>query len=304
MCCLFGIVNYGQYLTKKQVNKITSVLATACEERGTDATGIAYNTRKDIAIFKRPIPAHHMRFHIPSAVSLLMGHTRMTTQGDEKNNYNNHPFAGSVENTSFALAHNGVLYNDTELRKSENLPRTKIETDSYVAVQLIEKQNSLSFDSLKFMAERLKGTYTITVMDRDNNLFFVKGDNPICIYHFEELGLYLYASTEAILQKALQHIPYHFGKHQNICLYCGEILKIDRYGRLSKGSFKTDNLFECDFSRYWYKTNTKEIETADNEYLDILKSVASGMGYPREYIEYLIEDGFTVDDIEEILYCS
>ena len=33
-----------------------------------------------------------------------------------------------------ALAHNGVLYNDEWLRKSEKLPSTKIKTDSYIAV--------------------------------------------------------------------------------------------------------------------------------------------------------------------------
>ena len=33
-----------------------------------------------------------MRFKLPDDVLCVMGHTRMTTQGDEKHNYNNHPF--------------------------------------------------------------------------------------------------------------------------------------------------------------------------------------------------------------------
>ena len=52
-----------------------------------------------------------------------------------------------------------------ELRKTEKLPATNIETDSYVAVQLIEKQQELSFDSLKYMAEQLEGSFTITVLN-------------------------------------------------------------------------------------------------------------------------------------------
>ncbi len=268
MCCLFGIVNYGQNFKRKQINKIASILATACEARGTDATGIAYNTTRDITIFKRPLPAHCMRFHIPLNVTVLMGHTRMTTQGDARNNFNNHPFYG-VAHTGFALAHNGVLYNDIELRKTEKLPKTNIETDSYVAVQLIEKQKSLGFESLKFMAEKLEGTYTITVMDRDDNIFFVKGDNPLCIYHFKDMGLYLYASIEEILQKALKHIPYHFGKYQKIPLICGEILKIDRNGRQTKINFNTDRLFMYGFNytRYWHNPKVTEKETAEKEYL-------------------------------------
>ena len=39
----------------------------------------------------------------------------------------------------FALAHNGVLYNDRNLKDSENLPKTCIETDSYVAAKAIAR---------------------------------------------------------------------------------------------------------------------------------------------------------------------
>ena len=303
MCCLFGVLNYGQYLSQKQMNKTISVLATACEARGTDATGIAYNSGYNLSIFKRPLPAHFMRFEIPDA-PVIMGHTRLSTQGDERFNYNNHPFYGRTSNTSFALAHNGVLHNDHELRKNEHLPITNIETDSYVAVQLIEQQKTLGFDSLKYMAEQLEGSFTITVLDRENNLYFVKGDNPLCIYHFEN-GVYIYASTEEILQKALKKIPYRLGKYKKITLACGEILKIDRFGQQTKSLFNTDKLYMYGY-RYlrWYEPEKSKQETVEKEYLDVLKSIAASMGYTRECIDDLIRDGFTVDDIEEILYCG
>lgn len=176
MCCLFGILDYKQTLNQKQLNKMVAVLSKTCEARGTDATGIAYNYNDRLCIFKRPLPAHRMHYRIPDDVHYVMGHTRMTTQGNEKYNYNNHPFLGKTDNTDFALAHNGVLYNDEILKYREHLPETKIETDSYVAVQLIEKKRTLGTDSLKFMAEQLQGSFTITVLDENNNLHFVKGD--------------------------------------------------------------------------------------------------------------------------------
>lgn len=83
----------------------------------------------------------------------MIGHTRHSTQGSERQNRNNHPFSGRVPNTRFALAHNGVLINDDLLREQYQLSKSKIETDSYVAVQLIERQRELSFASLRFMAE-------------------------------------------------------------------------------------------------------------------------------------------------------
>lgn len=57
------------------------------------------------------------------------------------------------------MAHNGVLYNDKALRRSLHLPGTKIETDSYAAVQLIERQKALSFSSLRSMAESVEGSF-------------------------------------------------------------------------------------------------------------------------------------------------
>lgn len=231
MCCLFGVLDYNQNLSQKQLNKTISILSTACEARGTDATGISYNTETNLSVFKRPLPAHFMRYKIPNGVSVVMGHTRMSTQGDEKFNYNNHPFYSRVSNTSFALAHNGVLHNDLILRRTEGLPKTNIETDSYVAVQLIEKKGKLDFDSLKYMAEQLEGSFTITLLDREDNLYFVKGDNPMCIYHFKDKGIYIYASTEEILQKALKKIPYKFGRYEKIDLFSGDILKIDKFGQ-------------------------------------------------------------------------
>ena len=137
MCCLFGLIDSRNQFGAKEKSRILSVLATECEERGTDATGIAYCSHRHLSIYKRPIAAHRMQFRIPADSRGIMGHTRMTTQGDARRNRNNHPFLGYVENKPFALAHNGVLWNDGILRRTKHLPKTRIETDSYVAVQLI-----------------------------------------------------------------------------------------------------------------------------------------------------------------------
>ena len=137
MCCLFGFADYGHQLTRKQRSRLLTVLSVACEDRGTDATGIAYNYDGRQYIYKRPLAAHLMWYRVPLDATTVMGHTRMTTQGSEKHNENNHPFRGYAGGNHFALAHNGVLYNDKILRRKMKLPVTKIETDSYIAVQLL-----------------------------------------------------------------------------------------------------------------------------------------------------------------------
>ena len=60
--------------------------------------------------------------------------------------------------------------NDRLLQRSKNLPKTHIVTDSYVAVQLLEKQNALNFNSLRKVAEQVQGTFVFTVLDAQYNI--------------------------------------------------------------------------------------------------------------------------------------
>jgi len=305
MCCLFGVIDYAKSLTHRQREKLITALSIAAEVRGTDATGIAYHSGGKLHIFKRPQPAHTMRFHLPSDANIIMGHTRMTTQGSERLNYNNHPFLGTTADGDFALAHNGVIYNDDILQKMEQLSPTKIQTDSYIAVQLIEKTDEVSFESLRSMAELVTGMFTFTVLDERKNLYFVRGDNPMCIYYYPTLGLYIYASTEAILQAALKRLPFRLSKPSRINLDCGEILRIDRSGQQTVEPFTFANTrwdYLWDYPAVSAKNTGTHAAQARNSYLNDLKLVASCYGYMPEYVDYLLEEGFDFDSIEDILF--
>lgn len=65
MCSLFGLIDYQNTLTTRQKNHILQVLSKECEARGTDATGIAYNFEGSIKVYKRPLAAHKLKFHVP-----------------------------------------------------------------------------------------------------------------------------------------------------------------------------------------------------------------------------------------------
>lgn len=209
MCCLFGFYDYGHSLSTKQKSRLVSALAVAAEVRGTDATGIAYLANSHLSIYKRPLPAHRLRLHIPKVADVVMGHTRMTTQGSESRNYNNHPFYGQVASGGFALAHNGVLRNDHRLQVQNKLPVSRIETDSYVIVQLLEQAGSVDMQTLGKVSEQLIGSFTYTVLDSQAQLFIVRGNNPFCLYHFPAQGIYIYASTKEILTAALRKFRKH-----------------------------------------------------------------------------------------------
>ncbi len=172
MCALFGYLSYKNIVPYMVLKKLTQALANAAEERGTDAAGISYIKDGKVTVFKRPRAAHLIRFNAPDDTKAIMGHTRMATQGDKKHNYNNHPFIGTAGETSYSFAHNGVIF-DKDLRKKGLVPESHIETDSYVACQLIEQQGKLDFDSLKFMAETVEGNFTFTALDQHNSLYII-----------------------------------------------------------------------------------------------------------------------------------
>ena len=295
MCCLFGLMDTRNRLTVRQKNRLLLALAIASEARGTDATGIAYNLRGKLLIYKRPWPGRCMRFRVPENVRTVMGHTRMATQGNCRKNYNNHPFPGRAGERPFALAHNGVLYNDGLLRRKLALPETRIETDSYIAVQLIEQKKTLTLDSLQFMAEQVRGSFAFTVLDEAGSLYIVKGDSPFCLYHYPGQGLYLYCSTEEILQTALAAAGLRLERPERIPLRYGDILEIDPAGGLRRGEFQ---YFGKPYD--WQGSIFPPFE--ETSYLEALRSVAGAFGVFPEEIDQLHRSGFTPEEIEDALY--
>ena len=304
MCCLFGFLNYGGKEIKNLAD-ITNALSVEATQRGTDATGIAYNCHGMMNIVKDGKAAHEMDFKHSDKIVTMTGHTRHSTQGSEKKNYNNHPFSGRCKNVRFALAHNGVLMNDKELRKKYKLPETKIETDSYIAVQLLELKRELNFESIKFMAEALEGSFSFSILDSYNALWLVKGDSPLHIIHFPKLKLYVYASTEEILWKALVETDLFdelkSGDHEKVSVHSGDIIKILPDGKISYGKFDYSDYstYRCYYNWWDYGT----CYSSPSSYMDDLKAVAASEGISPDEIDWLAQNGFTPDEIEEYIYC-
>ena len=301
MCCLFGFIDYVGALSVRQKNHLIRELSIASEARGTDATGIAYNTSHGLQIYKRPLAAHRLHLRIPAEAHVVMGHTRMTTQGSAKKNFNNHPFFGHVKGESFALTHNGTIWNDLELRRTKHLPRTKVQTDSYVAVQLLEQQKALDFSSLRYTAEAVDGSFSFTVLSERDDLYLIKGDNPLNIVHFPKVGVYVYASTAEILNKALARCGNWLGRGDKVDIEMEDIVKIDRNGRITRGTFDASKFYRSSW-RYWDTPLYPKAPRSESEHLALLKSVAKAFGFTEEMIDRLLDQGFTTMEIEELLY--
>lgn len=297
MCAIFGFMDYKGIVSSSVLKKLIKALSIEAECRGTDATGISYVKDGEMVTFKKARPAHKVKLYFPADTKCVIGHTRMTTQGSEKLSYNNHPFESEK---GFALAHNGVIYNDKQLRQKYMLPDTKIETDSYIAVQLLEYFGGAGIENIKKMSELVEGSFVFTILRNDGTLFLVKGCNPLTLYHFPDLGLYAYASTKSILDNALKKSGFTYKKCE-IKVSEGEILEISPDGNISRSIFEVKEKYHS----FWnpYSLNTVEYcgwcDEFENE--EMLLEYCGMFGVSEEDVELLLEYGYDADTIEEML---
>ena len=300
MCAVFGFLDYKGKISNAVLKKLVHYLSVAAEVRGTDATGIAYVRSSGIITYKKPKPAHKVKLFFPRDTRAVIGHTRFTTQGSEKRNCNNHPFEGHCGKEAFALAHNGVLYNDRELCREQHLPPTPVETDTYVAVQLLEQGQQLDKENIRRTAELVEGSFVFTILRNDNTLFLVKGNNPLTLYHFPALGLYVYASTKSILDNALQKV-HMTEKACEVEISEGEIIEISPSGNLHKSTFEIQDYIHTMFNPY----NWDQLDYAkwwmEDEREELLLEYCGTFGVSEEEVELLLEVGYDPDEIEELL---
>lgn len=247
MCGIFGAIRKSHSeIGEKRFKHLIRNLGIEAQVRGTHATGIAFNsTEGHLNIIKMACPAASFPFiqSIPNKIKAVIGHTRFTTQGSEKFNWNNHPFKGRAKNKLFAMAHNGMIWNDVGLKESYALPSTKIETDSYVIVQLIEQMGKINMDNVKAMAEELSGSFMLTFLEeKTNDLWLVKGDNPIYLVDFKELGLIVYASTKDIVENALK-------KDKMLYLYYKVAVDNSDTTRVDQLNIRDGDIYHYDYSK-------------------------------------------------------
>ncbi len=306
MCGIFGFSSYAEE-APKNVNTLTEALAVESAIRGTDATGIAYVHGNGITVNKYAKSAYQVDFKLPANVHSLIGHTRHATHGTPKRSCNNHPFFGMAGRDKFALAHNGIIDNVEELRKKYHIPKTKVETDSYIAVQLLQTKKRLDEAALKYMAENVSGSFSFCLLDQKQNLYLVKGDSPLSILHFPKQKLFAFASTEEILWKSIVETSafsaLKSGAYESIDILPGQILKITPKGEVTMSDFEYTDYSMCGYMRWYdYSFPLANEKDEQDEYLRMLKQLADQEGMGADTVDELVQSGFSYEEIENIIY--
>ena len=149
------------------------------------------------------------------------------------------------------------------------------------------------------MAEVLEGHFTFTVLDQEDTMYFIRGDNPLTIWWCPDMGVYLYASTKEILERAVKALGIRWWRKEVIEPDQGTILAIDWEGQRSVSRFDDSNLIA---SWRWYSPLWKPINHQEDEYLSMVMDMGEQLGISRQELGLLSRTGYSAWDMEDLLY--
>ena len=163
-------------------------------------------------LFKRPVRAsrfvddkafHEVLSGVDNRTTLLLGHTRWRTRGDERVNENNHPIrAGDIIGT-----HNGTIYNADYLFRRLKLPRFA-EVDSDLLFRLAARAGGggrIDIERLKSLLKLCRGHMAAVMASRldPETTLVLKGNKPLELRIHRRHRAVLYASDAEYLDEVL-----------------------------------------------------------------------------------------------------
>lgn len=193
--------------TSSRVNarRLAHELLTLLEYRGSHASGFAsFDKRGELTVAKDDVPGSQLPLSgLARNSKNVILHTRYATQGDARDNRNNHPVVSGTGN--LALVHNGVITNDDDFR---NDPRFDVvgQVDSAVIPNVIEH------DGLEGLKD-LEGYAAIGWVNREYPVaqHVARLESSPVHYTWLEDGSFVWASTNVILETALQSAGLNYG---------------------------------------------------------------------------------------------
>jgi len=179
-------------------------IAVVTEQRGPHAFGFAWiDQRGRLRCYKQTgrISDHLGLLAMASDARMLIGHTRFATQGDPRENINNHPHAADAG----WIVHNGTIPQYQQVNDDWGL-RPISDCDSETIAMLIERMDGSLAERCAGAVHEI-GRYNTAVLGlwaRPDRLIAVRRGNPLCMAQ-TSAGVYL-ASLPARMPKSCRPV--------------------------------------------------------------------------------------------------
>ncbi len=241
-CGVFGVYNADCH----DVARLAYYALYALQHRGQESAGIAVNDNGTIVYHKdmglvpevfNDVVLNHLKGNA------AIGHVRYSTMGGNSRE-NSQPIVVKYRNGQMAIAHNGNIFNASELRRrmEESGAIFQAANDSEVIANLISRNLITSGsieDAIPLMMKELRGSYSLVILTPDK-LIGIRdsfGIRPLCIGRLE--NSYVLASESC----ALDAINAEFIRDVSP----GEIVTIDDNGLHSVQTGKAPGTSLCIF---------------------------------------------------------
>lgn len=202
MCGLCGsFTQQGTVLSKRDRTtraRVLEGLLVANQVRGTDSTGVAaigfdgkYDLNKVAVHAAKYIQRPSVQSILRTDAQIMLGHTRMTSMGNDVTDENAHPF---VEGNVIG-AHNGIINNYMQLDRTVNV-------DSQAVFRLLDKHP----DAYDYVFSRVDGSCALTWWDaRDPEaMFMVAHSNPLSVAIVPRIKTVYWSSMSDHLETVMQ----------------------------------------------------------------------------------------------------
>lgn len=249
-CGVFGIFD-GK--NRYNVAKITYLGIFALQHRGQESAGIAVCNGKNILIYRDSgLVTEVFNDNILNTLqgNSAIGHVRYPTSG--ANGWeNSQPILSQFEGGSFALAHNGHLTNQQEIKQdllSSSISLKEGETDSHLICQLIRATKEKNIEkAIEKIVPKIRGAYSLVILTKDRVIGLRDGHgfHPLVLGQLNEDGDgYVIASEDSAFP--LIHARYTRE------ISPGEMVVIDHSGCRSKQVIKNEKKALCIFEHIYF----------------------------------------------------
>jgi glutamine---fructose-6-phosphate transaminase (isomerizing) len=225
LCGIFGIaIGENLKFTPKELMQIVNGIFKLSESRGKEASGLAVRFKDSIYVLKEPItssklvktPKYKELFNKTlkteayldnqlQAPILILGHSRLQTNGQSEINTNNQPV---VKDGAVGI-HNGIIVNDNKLWDSFFELKQKYDVDTEVFLSLLQmfrNQGKSIIEAVRLVFEYIEGSASVAI-EFDNANYFVLASNTGSLYMALSKGnqILVFASEKYILQEVLEN---------------------------------------------------------------------------------------------------
>ncbi|MBD3311253.1 MAG: hypothetical protein GF349_01995 [Candidatus Magasanikbacteria bacterium] len=210
MCGIFGaVIPKKNKFDDKELEKFTQKLFKFSESRGKEASGLARLFPKKIDVIKEPFPSSFLtKIHkfkkIISEKSdsfVIMGHTRLVTNGTLEKKENNQP----VVREDIVTVHNGIIVNEKDIWSEIKDVEREFEVDTELIPVLLRKylKNGDSFSiAISKTFSKIEGMASICAFFTDSDHILLATNNG-SLYFLKDKNNYLIFASEYNILKSL-----------------------------------------------------------------------------------------------------